>query len=101
MADTPGISDRCGFRYDLKELKEIYVLGRGTGWLVCSECWEPSHPQLDTRKVKTNDTQSVANSRSDLSELEESRRQYGWNPVGAEATSTAVGHVGRIRVTTT
>lgn len=99
--DVPALCDRCGQRYLLRELKEIDILGKKTGMLVCSDCWEPSHPQLDTRHVRTDDRQSVNPSRSDSIEWEASRALFAWNPVGCEATSTIVGSVGRVTVRTT
>lgn len=75
--EPDGICDRCAQRYLLSELKEIRILGRGTGLLVCPDDWEPSHPQLDVRKLRTNDKQSVPNSRSDAAELDASRSLTG------------------------
>lgn len=37
-----GLCDRCGFRFKLLELKKEW-----TGFKVCSECYEPKHPQLE------------------------------------------------------
>jgi hypothetical protein len=99
MLDVPGICDRCGQRYLLKELKEISILSSGTNSLVCENCWEPSHPQLDTRGVRTDDKQSVRNSRSDAAELPAVRALFSWNPVGCDATSILTGYVGRVTAT--
>lgn len=101
MKPVPGICDRCGQRYRLSQLAEEYVLGRPTGMRVCPSCYDESHPQLDTRHVKTSDKQSVKDSRSDRAELAESRRLHGWNPVGHPTTSTIIMEVGRITVRTT
>jgi hypothetical protein len=98
MRPVPGICDRCGLRYKLHDLSEEYVLGRGTGLLVCNKCLDESHPQLDTRHVRTDDKQSVKNSRSDWAELEASRRLYAWNPVGHQTTSTLTIEIGKVRV---
>lgn len=95
-----GICDRCAQRYPLKELKTLYELDRPLNIMVCPECWEPSHPQLDTRHVRTDDKQSVKNPRSDNAELEESRRLYAWNPVGCEATGYVELQLGRVEVRT-
>lgn len=101
MKPVPGICDRCGQRYDLRDLKMLYILGRRTGIMVCEECYEESHPQLDTRGVKTNDKQSVKDPRSDSKELIESRRLSSFNPVGCEATSTMTLSMGRVTVVIT
>lgn len=100
MLDIPGLCDRCGFRYLLSELKEIYVKGVKTNILVCDSCWEPSHPQLETKRPMS-DKQSVSNARSDAAELAESRRLSSFDPVGHETTGVIDGFVGNVRVLTT
>lgn len=100
MRPTPGICDRCGFRYALSDLREEYVLGRRTGLFTCWRCHDKSHPQLDTRGVKTNDRQRVDNPRSDTAELETGRSVYGFNPVGADMTSVLTVEIGRVKVIT-
>ena len=37
-----GLCDRCAFEYPLKDLKKEW-----TGFKVCSQCFEPKHPQLE------------------------------------------------------
>ena len=101
MKPVPGLCDRCGLRYKLTDLKEEFVLGRKTGWFTCPQCYDESHPQLDTRFVKTNDKQQVKDPQTDKIELASSRRLYGWNPVGQPATSTCTVFVGRVTVITT
>ena len=39
-----ALCDRCSFEYKLSELKEEW-----TGFKVCSECYEPKHPQLEPK----------------------------------------------------
>ena len=95
---VPGLCDRCGLRYPLKKLKFEFLLGRSTGLRVCPTCLDPSHPQLDTRGIKTNDKQSVENSRSDAAENLISRQMFAWNPVGTPLTSTAQTGLGRVTV---
>lgn len=96
----PGICDRCGMRFRLKTLKEEDILGKKTGFLVCPRCYDKSHPQLDTRGIKTDDKQNVKMSRSDKAELEASRRLFSWNPVGHETTGVVDVLAGRVTVTT-
>ncbi len=98
MKPVPGICDRCGQRYPLDKLDWEYVLGRRTGNRTCWSCYDESHPQLDTRHVKTNDKQFVPDSRSDIPELPMERRLYAFDPVGGEATGVSVVHVGRVTV---
>lgn len=40
------ICDRCGFRYKNHELQKEW-----TGFMVCTHCWEPRHPQDFVRAV--------------------------------------------------
>ena len=98
MKPIPGICDRCGQRYRLSQLQEEYLVGKPTGMLVCPSCYDESHPQLDTRHVRTDDKQYVKNSRSDAAELAESRRLFGWQPVGHPSTRTLTASVGRVWV---
>jgi hypothetical protein len=101
MKPTPGLCDRCGLRFHLKDLREEYLIGRKTGKRVCRWCYDESHPQLDTRNVRTDDKQSVGDARSDALELAESRRLWGFYPcVGHQTTSTLEVQLGRVRVTT-
>lgn len=101
MKPVPGICDRCGLRYNLDDLNEEYILGRKTGWFTCPQCYDDSHPQLDTRRVKTDDKQYVPNNQSDVYEQADSRRLYAWKPVGCQLTSTCTVSVGRVTVMTT
>lgn len=99
MKAVPGFCDRCEQRFKLSDLIEEDVLGKYTGKRVCRFCYDASHPQLDTRNVKTNDKQSVDDPRPDPS-LDESRALYGWRPVGHQSTGVVFVSVGRVRVTT-
>ena len=101
MKPVPGLCDRCGQRYHLKDLKEEDILGRLTGITVCKQCYDKSHPQLDTRGVRTDDKQSVPNAQSDMGELADSRRLSGFQPfVGGEATGFIGFKMGRVTVVT-
>ena len=100
LKPVPGICDRCGLRYPLKDLHFEFELGTNTRLRVCKSCDDPPHPQLDTRFVETNDKQTVRESRSDSVELPESRRLYGWLPVGGANTSTYIQvEVGSVGIT--
>jgi len=100
MRRVPGICDRCGQRYYLRELREEDVMGKMTGVYSCPSCYDKSHPQLETRR-RTDDKQFVKNSRSDQAELEASRRLSSWNPVGHEATGVVDVKLGRVTVVIT
>jgi hypothetical protein len=86
--------DRCGFRYKLKQLKELIIKRKKTNILVCPECWEPDHPQLLVGMYPVEDPQALRNPRPDATYTQsgtlsngsagEGSRvfQWGWNPVG-------------------
>lgn len=55
--DTPGICDRCGFRYPLRQLRKEW-----TGLMVCPEDWDPRPAQLDPPRIYP-EGQAIANAR--------------------------------------
>jgi hypothetical protein len=57
--------DRCGFRYKLKQLKEITIKTKNVNILVCPTCWEPDQPQLQLGMYPVNDPQAIRNPRPD------------------------------------
>lgn len=86
--------DRCGQRYKLKQLKKEIIKLKSYNLMVCPECWDPDHPQLQLGMFPVDDPQAVRNPRHDLTYVtsgvlangnpgEGSRNiQWGWNPVG-------------------
>lgn len=74
----------CGQVYKLKELKREIFNRRFTGFLVCCECWDEDHPQLQLGRFPINDPQALENPRTDAGR-EDSRVMWGWNPVGNQA----------------
>jgi len=44
-----ALCDRCAFEYKLSELKQEW-----NGAKVCSECYEPKHPQLELLTAKAD-----------------------------------------------
>ena len=65
--------DRCGFRFKLKKLKSLTIKTKNVNILVCPECWEKDHPQLQLGLYPVNDPQAVRNPRPDFSEYPQSR----------------------------
>ena len=57
--------DRCGFRFKLKQLKQLVIKTKNVNILVCPECWEPDQPQLSLGLYPVNDPQAVRNPRPD------------------------------------
>ena len=86
--------DRCGQRFKLKILKTEIIKTKQYNLLVCNECWDPDHPQLQLGMWPVDDPQALRNPRPDRSyvisglledgELGGGSRifQWGWNPVG-------------------
>jgi len=78
--------DRCGFRYKLKELKELVVKTKQVNVKVCRTCWEQDHPQLQLGMYPVADPQAIRNPRPDFAGYVENRDiQWGWNPVGGSS----------------
>jgi hypothetical protein len=82
--------DRCGFRYKLKQLKQLVIKTKNVNILVCPSCWEPDQPQLSLGLYPVNDPQAVRNPRPDLGYYQSGPGgdggsrviQWGWDPVG-------------------
>ena len=99
--------DRCGFRFKLKDLKELVIKTKKVNILVCNECWEQDHPQLLLGMYPVDDPQAVREPRRDSTYYTAGTNglqvinststdllaagfvtggsrdiQWGWNPVG-------------------
>ena len=99
--------DRCGFRFKLKQLKNLVIKTKNVNILVCPECWEPDQPQLQLGMYPVDDPQAVRRPRPDISYYQAGLTglqltnqtgpqeddtgtpsggsriiQWGWNPVG-------------------
>lgn len=98
--------DRCGFRYKLKQLKNLVIKTKNVSIKVCPTCWEPDQPQLSLGLYPVNDPQAVREPRPDVSYVTSGTSglqialsgdgplgtgtpeggsriiQWGWNPVG-------------------
>ena len=102
--------DRCGQRFKLKLLKREIIKTKNYDLLVCPECWDPDHPQLQLGMYPVDDPQALRNPRPDRSYVvsgtsglqidvnggttqngtgtnEGGSRifQWGWNPVGGSS----------------
>ena len=117
-----AICDRCGQRFKLKQLKEEIIKTKRYNLLVCQECWDPDHPQLQLGMYPVDDPQAVRKPRTDTTyytaglnaegDVSGGSRviQWGWNPVGGasalDAALTpnylvATTYVGTVTITTT
>lgn len=106
--------DRCGQRFMLKVLKTEVIKTKNYNLLVCQECWDPDHPQLQLGMYPVDDPQALRNPRPDRSYLisgnsglqtninggtsqsgsgtnEAGSRvfQWGWAPVGGSSADDA------------
>lgn len=110
--------DRCGFRFKLKQLKKLVIKTKNVNILVCPDCWEQDHPQLQLGMYPVNDPQAVRDPRPDLGYYQSGPGgdggsrviQWGWDPVGLnnplqlpylENDLIATGEVGTVTVVTT
>jgi len=86
--------DICGFRYKLKQLRQLVIKTKNVNLLACPECWNPDQPQLQLGMYSISDPQALRNPRPDTSYLQaglgtdgeptQGSRviQWNWNPVG-------------------
>jgi hypothetical protein len=93
--------DRCGQRFKLKVLKTEIIKTKNYNLLVCPECWDPDHPQLQLGMYPVDDPQALRNPRPDRSYTVSGLLadgysgggsrifQWGWNPVGGASSFDA------------
>ena len=117
-----AMCDRCGQQFKLKRLKEEVIKTKRYNLLVCEECWDPDHPQLQLGMYPVDDPQAVRNPRRDTTYLTAGTGsdgfptggsrdiQWGWNPVGGARANdegltpnylVAVTSVGTVTIQTT
>jgi hypothetical protein len=90
-----GFCDLCGFRFDLKKLKNLTVKTKQTQIKACPQCWTPDQPQLQLGMYPISDPQALRDPRPDTNtwyssgliatgSFGEGSRviQWNWNPVG-------------------
>jgi hypothetical protein len=80
-----GFCDRCGFRYKLSELRAESVNRVNVGNSICPTCYDVDHEQYSLQHMDFHDPQALRNPAGDNA-LEASRKFFGWNPVGNQAT---------------
>ena len=99
--------DRCAFRFKLTRLRKEVIKTKTYNLLVCPQCWDPDHPQLQLGMYPVDDPQGLREPRPDLSYVQSGNTglqltdttataqdavgfpsegsrdfQWGWNPVG-------------------
>ena len=90
-----GVCDVCGFRFDLKKLKNLTVKTKRTEIRACPACWTPDQPQLQLGMYPISDPQAIRDPRPDTNtwyqsgvltdgEIGPGNRviEWGWAPVG-------------------
>lgn len=85
--------DICGFRYRLRELRNVIVKGRDTNVKACHQCWDPDHPQLKLGEFPVSDPQAIRNPRPDYAGYPQSRAQ-----IIPQRSVVATGFVGQVAV---
>lgn len=75
------ICDRCARRVRYGELTDQIMDRRSTGLLVCRQCLDEDHPQLQVGRLRIRDPQSLRDQRGEDYRL--SRGTFGWSPCSA------------------
>jgi len=106
--------DRCDFRFKLKQLRKEIIKTKNYNLLVCPQCWDPDHPQLQLGMYPVDDPQGLRDPRPDRSYTQSGNTglqltnttattkdgvglpsegsrdfQWGWNPVGGSRANDA------------
>ena len=101
--------DVCGFRYKLRELRNLVKKDKVTNIMACPTCWNEDHPQNKLGMYPVDDPQAIRNPRPDFAGYAQSRAQIvavtstgGINPAGKEEIPPVIGagFIGQVVVTT-
>tara|TARA_R110002020_G_scaffold392560_1_gene602847 strand:+ start:267 stop:593 length:327 start_codon:yes stop_codon:yes gene_type:complete len=68
-----GECDICGFRYKLRELRNIIRRGNNTNLKACPYCFDSDHPQNQLGMHPVDDPQAIRDPRPDFVGYAESR----------------------------
>lgn len=102
--------DRCGFRFKLRDLRELVIKTKKVNLLVCTSCWDPDHPQLQLGMYPVSDPQALRNPRPDNSYYVSGIQadggpgggsrifSWGWAPVGGATASSLTPNPLAVRV---
>ena len=89
-----GFCDLCGFRFDLKKLKNLTVKTKQTQIKACPQCWVPDQPQLQLGMYPVDDPQAIRNPRPDFTGYPQSRAlvlPLQMDPVALGGTGQVIG----------
>lgn len=85
--------DVCGFRFKLKELKNLVVKTKQVSIKACRQCWSKDHPQLLLGTFPIADPQAIRDPRPDRAGYYGTGGsrifQWGWAPVGGSRSFDA------------
>lgn len=93
-----GFCERCGFRYDLKDLRSETFKLNPLNNRVCQDCADEDHPQDWVGTIKIHDPQALRRPAPDIG-VDDSRGFFGWNPVGNQFNMISAS-IGSVVVTT-
>ena len=93
--------DVCGWRYKLRELRNLIVRGSDTNIKACPECWEADHPQNELGKYPVHDPQAIQTPRPVFTGYPKSRAQIYSGSESNKLRFVGTGFVGAVTVTTT
>jgi len=85
---SKAVCDRCGQKFDYKDLTEQVENERPTGFYVCSQCLDEDHPQYQLGKIRIIDPQALERARP---ENNLDRSFSGFNPLTGEERTVRVG----------
>ena len=92
--------DICGFRYKLRELRNVFKKGKDTNIKACPECWSSDHPQLKLGMYPVHDPQAVRDPRVDYAGYAESREQVYSGSNDQKLSFVCTVFLGQVTVTT-
>ena len=97
-----GFCDLCGFRFQLKRLKNLTIKTKQTQIKACPQCWTPDQPQLQLGMYPVADPQAIRDPRPDTNTWYRAGLtatgtysggsrvfEWGWAPVGGASQNDA------------
>jgi len=92
--------DICGFRYKLRELRNIIRRGNDTNLKACPYCFDGDHPQNQLGMHPVDDPQAIRNPRPDFVGYKESRAFKYSGSLDNKLQFVMTASVGSVTVTT-
>ena len=92
--------DICGFRFYLRELRNLIIRGSDTNIKACPECWNPDHPQNELVRYPVHDPQAIRNPRPEFTGYPQSRAMVYSGSESNKLSFAAAGFIGTVTVST-